>query len=162
MKVGDGTDKTWADLPYFGGEDAKNFQVSSLDEITDTDLAVGDTAIVKTAIYTDAEDETNNKYSYTGYVYNGTAWAAMDGNYSAKNVFFDEDTFTVGDRTFKFTQISNVDVDSVHNVRGWASTLRFEIYVDGEYVLTFSKNEKGARDFIRMLKKHDISISVDI
>ena len=90
MKVGDGT-KTWAQLDYLNGEEAKTFQVSSLDEITDTELAVGDTAIVKTAIYTDAENEANNKYSYTGYVYNGSAWAAMDGNYSADNVYFEDD-----------------------------------------------------------------------
>ena len=90
MKVGDGI-KTWAQLDYFGGEEAKTFQVSSLDEITDTELAVGDTAIVKTVIYTDAENESNNKYSYTGYVYNGTAWAAMSGNYNAENVYFDDD-----------------------------------------------------------------------
>lgn len=90
MKVGDGI-KTWAQLPYFGGEEAKTFQVGSLDEITETDLAVGDTAIVKTAIYTDAENESNNKYSYTGYVYNGTAWTAMDGNYNADNVYFSDD-----------------------------------------------------------------------
>ena len=90
MKVGDGT-KTWTQLPYFGGEEAKTFQVSSLEEITETELAVGDTAIVKTAIYTDAENEANNKYSYTGYVYNGTAWTAMDGNYNADNVYFSDD-----------------------------------------------------------------------
>ena len=90
MKVGDGI-KTWAQLDYLNGEEAKTFQVSSLDEITDTELAVGDTAIVKTAIYTDAENEANNKYSYTGYVYNGSAWAAMDGNYSADNVYFEDD-----------------------------------------------------------------------
>ena len=90
VKIGDGT-KTWAQLNYFGGEESKTFQVNSLDEITDTDLAVGDTAIVKTAIYTDAENEANNKYSYTGYVYNGSAWAAMDGNYSADNVYFEDD-----------------------------------------------------------------------
>lgn len=90
MKVGDGT-QTWAQLPYFGGEESKTFQVGSLDEITETNLAVGDTAIVKTAIYVDAENESNNKYSYTGYVYNGTAWAAMDGNYNADNVYFSDD-----------------------------------------------------------------------
>lgn len=90
VKIGDGT-KTWAQLDYFGGEESKTFQVNSLDEITDTELAVGDTAIVKTAIYTDAENEANNKYSYTGYVYNGSAWAAMDGNYSADNVYFEDD-----------------------------------------------------------------------
>ena len=94
VKVGDGT-TTWENLKYFGGEEAKNFQVNSLDEITETELAVGDTAIVKTVIYEDAEDASNNKYSYTGYVYNGTDWAAMDGNYNASNVYFDEDiTYT--------------------------------------------------------------------
>ena len=91
MKIGEGT-KTWAELPYFGGEDAKTFQVGALSEIpADAELAVGDTAIVKTAIYVNAEDETKNKYSYTGYVYNGSAWTAMDGNYSAENVYFDDD-----------------------------------------------------------------------
>lgn len=94
MKVGDGT-KAWSELSYFGGEESKTFQVNSLDEIVDTDLAIGDTAIVKSTIYEDAEHAENNKYSYTGYVYNGTGWAAMDGNYSANNVYFDEDfTFT--------------------------------------------------------------------
>lgn len=95
IKVGDGVTK-WESLPYFGGEEAKTFQVGALSEIPeDADLAVGDTAIVKTAIYVDETDATKNKYSYTGYVYNGTGWAAMDGNYNAENVYFDEDfTFT--------------------------------------------------------------------
>lgn len=34
---------------------------------------------------------TGDKYSYTAFVYNGSAWVAMDGNYNAKNVYFDED-----------------------------------------------------------------------
>ena len=90
MKVGDGT-KTWEQLPYFGGEGNKVFQVGSLSEITETDLAIGDIAIVKAAIFTDAENESNSKYSYTSYVYNGSAWAAMDGNYNADNVYFSDD-----------------------------------------------------------------------
>ena len=90
MKVGDGT-KTWEELSYFGGEESKVFQVGSLSEITETDLVVGDIAIVKAAIFTDAENESNSKYSYTSYVYNGSAWAAMDGNYNADNVYFSDD-----------------------------------------------------------------------
>lgn len=43
-----------------------------------------DVFIVKTLI-------ADGKYSYTSYVYTGSAWAAMDGNYSAKNVYFDSD-----------------------------------------------------------------------
>ena len=91
IKIGDGVTK-WEALPYFGGEEAKTFQVGALSEIPeDAELAVGDTAIVKTAIYVDEENEAKNKYSYTGYVYNGSDWAAMDGNYNAKNVYFDSD-----------------------------------------------------------------------
>lgn len=33
----------------------------------------------------------NDKKSYTSYVYDGNNWAAMDGNYNASNVYFDED-----------------------------------------------------------------------
>ena len=48
----------------------------------------GDIVIVKDLIATE-------KYQYTAYVYNGEQWAAMDGNYRADNVYFDEDfTFT--------------------------------------------------------------------
>ena len=43
-----------------------------------------DIFIIKTLI-------SGDKYSYTAYVYNGTAWVAMDGNYNAENVYFDED-----------------------------------------------------------------------
>ena len=35
------------------------------------------------------------KRSYTAYIHTGTAWSAMDGNYSADNVYFDKDlTYT--------------------------------------------------------------------
>lgn len=33
----------------------------------------------------------NDKYSYTSYVYDDGEWKAMDGNYSAKNVYFHQD-----------------------------------------------------------------------
>lgn len=95
VRIGDGV-TAWGQLPYFGADEAKTFQVGALSEIpADAELAVGDTAIVKTAIYVNAEDETKNKYSYTGYVYNGSEWTAMDGNYNAKNVILDSNfTFT--------------------------------------------------------------------
>ena len=107
MKIGDGV-KAWSELPYFGGAESKTFQVGSLDEITDSNLAVGDTAIVKTVIYEDAENTENNKYSYTGYVYNGTAWAAMDGNYDADNVYFQNDITLAG----SYTAVGNVTKSS--------------------------------------------------
>ena len=35
-----------------------------------------------------------DNYSYTAYIYNNNAWQAMDGNYSAENVYFPEDLLT--------------------------------------------------------------------
>lgn len=97
MKVGDGT-KTWADLKYAGGDAAQNFDVVPVNEETDVaaitrvvgaaEPHVGDTAIVKRVI-------SGDKTSYTAYVYDGE-WKAMDGNYRADNVYFDDDiTYTV-------------------------------------------------------------------
>lgn len=106
MKVGDGT-TAWRDLSYMGA-DANDIlavinenrdtctQIELTQGQTDADgLATitspkkGDTAIVSKLIVGD-------KRSYTAYVYNGENWAACDGNYSADNVYFDEDlTYTV-------------------------------------------------------------------
>lgn len=96
MKIGDGT-KTWAELKYAGGDAAQNFDVVPENEETDVaaiarvvgaaELHVGDTAIVKRVI-------SGDKTSYTAYVYDGE-WKAMDGNYNAKNVYFDKNlTYT--------------------------------------------------------------------
>lgn len=97
MKVGDGT-KTWAELKYAGGDAAQNFDVIPNEGEEDivaitrvvgaAELHVGDTAIVKRVI-------SGDKTSYTAYVYDGE-WKAMDGNYRADNVYFDDDiTYTV-------------------------------------------------------------------
>ena len=97
LKIGDGT-TSYANLKYFGGDSAKNFDVVPNDNETDisaitrvvgeTELHTGDTAIVKREI-------TTGKTSYTAYVYDGS-WKAMDGNYRADNVYFDDDiTYTV-------------------------------------------------------------------
>lgn len=93
MKIGDGK-TTWANLDYVGGSQANVFEVvpqegenhnTAIERIASgKSLNVGDVAYVKELIYGD-------KYSYTGYVYNGTGWAAMDGNYSADNIYFDDD-----------------------------------------------------------------------
>ena len=50
--------------------------------------AKGDFCIVKKQI------GTSNKYEYTAYIYNGTEWQALDGNYNAENVYFPEDLIT--------------------------------------------------------------------
>lgn len=97
LKIGDGVTPL-SDLKYFGGESAQNFDVTPNEDEEDVaaitrvagsaELHTGDTAIVKRAI-------TEDKTSYTAYVYDGT-WKAMDGNYRADNVYFDDDlTYTV-------------------------------------------------------------------
>lgn len=97
MKIGDGN-TSYANLKYFGGDSAKNFEVIPTDGEEDVaaitrvvagaELHTGDTAIVKRVI-------TDDKTSYTAYVYDG-GWKAMDGNYRADNVYFDDDiTYTV-------------------------------------------------------------------
>lgn len=98
MKIGDGT-TSYTNLKYFGGDSAKHFDVVAnvgeedvaaiLRVVGDAEIHTGDTAIVKRTII-------NDKISHTAYVYNGTNWAACDGNYRADNVYFDDDiTYTV-------------------------------------------------------------------
>jgi hypothetical protein len=53
--------------------------------VSDNPLANGDIAVVKVLI------PNTNKYEHTAYVYDGEKWVAMDGNYRADNVYFDED-----------------------------------------------------------------------
>ena len=60
------------------------FQVSSFDSLPTSNVNLGDFGIIKTPLI-------NDKYSYSAYVYTENGWAAMDGNYSADNVYFDED-----------------------------------------------------------------------
>ena len=97
MKIGDGS-TSYADLKYFGGDSAKNFDVVPADGeddvaaiariVASAEVHTGDTAIVKRVI-------SGDKISYTAYVYDGE-WKAMDGNYRADNVYFDDDiTYTV-------------------------------------------------------------------
>ncbi len=97
LKIGDGV-TALGDLKYFGGDSAQNFDVApnegeedvtAITRVTGSaELHTGDTAIVKRVI-------SGDKVSYTAYVYDG-AWKAMDGNYRADNVYFDDDlTYTV-------------------------------------------------------------------
>ena len=97
LKIGDGT-TSYANLKYFGGDSAKNFDVVPNDNeedisaitrvVGEAELHTGDTAIVKREI-------TTGKTSYTAYVYDGS-WKAVDGHYRADNVYFDDDiTYTV-------------------------------------------------------------------
>ena len=83
FKIGDGS-TVWANLKYFESGVQNTYQ----DNIDTDGTNVGDVAVVKTEI-------ANGKYAHTAYIWDGANWAAMDGNYSAENVYFDEDlTYT--------------------------------------------------------------------
>lgn len=105
IRIGDGT-HTWKDLKIAGADQAaiqalidkaedKVYVRLVENNETDTEMlatianpAQGDMAIVERAVATNAN-------SYTAYVYDGEKWCAMDGNYSAENVYFDSDlTYT--------------------------------------------------------------------
>lgn len=109
MKVGDSV-HTWAELPYFGGDECHVFEATinkgenhteAINEVVGTTaLNKGDIAIVKEAMIDSANEKLiagtiTQDYQYTAYIYgdtaSGTAWKAMDGNYSADNVYFNED-----------------------------------------------------------------------
>lgn len=89
MKVGLNDGETaWADLPYVGSDEAQVHQVSSLDELEAKSAAIGDIGIVKEVVA--------NEEIYTAYVYNGSKWTAMNGNYNAENVFVSNDLTLAG------------------------------------------------------------------
>ena len=95
IKIGDGV-STWAELKYFGGETAVQFfevtpegeetPEAAIARVAGTAVSNGAVAIVKVAI-----DE--GKFEHTAYIYYD-GWKAMDGNYNAENVYFDEDLVT--------------------------------------------------------------------
>lgn len=104
MRIGNGG-KTWTQLgpqnymlsasQVIGLESAmsqlstSHYEVGGLDELSDS-YTNGDTAVVKQLI---VSSETDSRYSYTAYVYDASisAWKAMDGNYSAENVYLPND-----------------------------------------------------------------------
>ena len=132
IKAGDG-EHLWSALPYIGSDvkSANVFQVeltaNDIDDIAAIEAQVvaenaekqdGDVAIVKAMI-------AEGKYSYTSYVYDSTldtegedtthGWSAMDGNYSAANVFLKDKIVLAGDygtdsRKDKITSIGNLRI----------------------------------------------------
>ena len=104
VKVGDNV-HTWKELDYIndlasvsathyeGTAEEKEDGTYETDEevitrvINGFSIKADDICIVKRII-------SGSKISYTAYIYDGTNWTALDGNYNAENVFFSED-FTV-------------------------------------------------------------------
>lgn len=100
LKIATADDQGFAAAPYVGGAEANVFQVELTADETDieaaiskvvgsTELAVGDIAIVKAGI-------AGDKKSYTSYVWDGANWVATDGNYSAANVYTNDNITLAG------------------------------------------------------------------
>ena len=123
FKFGDGTTK-WSELHYAGIDQTQldaiqdgyhevipaakedgSIQSDSEALATITNPVKGDIAVVKRVI---AEDGIGVAKSYTAYVYTGEAWAAMEGNYDANNVYFSEDITLAG----SYTAVGNVTKSS--------------------------------------------------
>ena len=110
IRIGDG-EHTWKDLKIAGADQAaiqalidqaedKVTVVSAGDGTVDEALATitspsqGDMAIVEQK-FGDVAKADGTRTSRTAYSYDGEKWCAMDGNYNAKNVYFDGDfTYT--------------------------------------------------------------------
>lgn len=110
IRIGDG-EHTWKDLKIAGADQAaiqalidqaedKVTVVSAGDGTIDEALATiaapsqGDMAIVEQK-FGDVAKADGTRTSRTAYSYDGEKWCAMDGNYNAKNVYFDGDfTYT--------------------------------------------------------------------
>lgn len=121
VKYGDGV-TTWGALEYSGGDIpvTQVFQVTANTDETD-DAAIARITAGKTIIAGDvvivSRVISGEKVSKTAYNYNGTAWAALDGNYNAKNVYFDKDlTFTVpfGKYTVPTSGMGSISSDGVN------------------------------------------------
>lgn len=112
-------DGTWAPVTAADSTTSKTqvFEVTTINNNEAHETAIerivgelsvekGDIAIVKDLI-------ANEKYQYTAYVYNGSKWVAMDGNYRADNVYFDEDfTFTKAIGTVTIPSSGSKKVDA--------------------------------------------------
>jgi hypothetical protein len=112
---------TWAELEY--ANDIPDVDLSTVTnnvkEATSLEglgngAVVGDVGIVKAPLY-----EGSAEYTYTGYVWNGTAWAAMDGNYSAENVFLPQAITLAGDygQVYDTQDKKYYDITSLGNYR---------------------------------------------
>ena len=107
IKIGNGTDR-WTALEYSGVDEdtikgiidnnrnAVEFIVAEEGESDTQALARVITAPKKGDIGIVEQTKNGIGEFYTAYIHDGTAFRAMDGNYSADNVYFDEDlTYTV-------------------------------------------------------------------
>lgn len=103
LKIGTSDDSTFGNSAYFapeaqvfqsenilyGNSETDNEVISRL--IAEKTISNGDCVIIKRQLVSGKD-----KYSYTSYVYTDGVWAAMDGNYSAANVYTNDNITLAG------------------------------------------------------------------
>lgn len=105
FKFGDGKTK-WSELPYAGIDQGQldaiedNYtKLTPAENVSDNDAlnsvenpSKGDIAVIERVI-----GEVSTASSMTAYMYDGEHWCALDGNYSAENVYFDSNLIMTAD-----------------------------------------------------------------
>lgn len=143
-------DGVWAPIPE---ESSQVFEVTTKTDETHTEALIrivngkelfsGDIAIIKEQIY-------GEKYQYTAYVYEDSRWIAMDGNYRADNIYFDEDfIFTKAIGTIEIPASGNITVSAAgKNLQEFFAS----IFAEEEYPTTpatsatLNSNNIGAKE----------------
>ena len=149
IKIGDGVTE-WNNLNYALNVADILAQIPDVDltsvtnnvQIRDTydELAngkvVGDIAIVKAPLFEGA----TSQFTHTAYVWNGEAWAAMDGNYSAANVLLGSDITLAG----SFSSVGNYSKGKTYPVEfeyekaDWMELITDSVCSTTSYVLSIS------------------------
>ena len=80
---------------------------------------------------------------------------------SQEKIVYDENSFTVGERTYSYEDITNVTVEAEQVIRSMP-TLRVNVYAGDNKICTFTKDDKGGKDFITELKNHGVSVTIDV
>ena len=80
---------------------------------------------------------------------------------SQKSISYDEKCFIVDGKTYYYTDITNVTVEAEQFIRN-VSTLRIKVYIDKEEICSFTKDDKGGKDFIAVLKNNDVAVNIEV
>lgn len=80
---------------------------------------------------------------------------------SQEKIVYDENSFTVGKKTYGYEDITNVTVDSEQIIRS-VSTLRIKVYIGEEEICSFTKDDKNGKDFVAVLKNNDVTVNIDV
>ena len=102
------------------------------------DPRVGDIVIIKDIF-------ANNLYQHTAYIFDNNHWQAMDGNYNAENIYFNNDfVFTENIGTITIPESGNIVVSANgKNLKEFLSTI-FAAEKDPEVTLPSAKIILGA------------------